>query len=196
MPPARSATLSSHLRVSTGAAHARLEAALDLLAEPLSHGLFRQALEGFYGFHRAWEPAMARHEAFGGAVAAAGRLATLRGDLLALGRSDAEIAALPVCPDAAGLAADPWAALGSHYVMEGSTLGGQVIARALAAAPWRPAAGLRYFDSYGAETGARWRAFKAWLDDAAPPEAWPMVANGAAATFDALAAWLARPRQG
>jgi heme oxygenase len=54
--------------------------------------------------------------------------------------------------------------LGAMYVMEGSTLGGQYIARqvekTLGLAPGR---GDAYFRGYGDETGPMWRAFKAVL---------------------------------
>lgn len=48
------------------------------------------------------------------------------------------------------------------YVLEGSTLGGHVILRGLAARGVTDA-GLAFLDPYGAETGARWRGFLAVL---------------------------------
>jgi heme oxygenase (biliverdin-IX-beta and delta-forming) len=54
-------------------------------------------------------------------------------------------------------------ALGALYVLEGSTLGGRMILRALAARGV-DAPELRFLDPYGADTGARWRAFLAVLD--------------------------------
>jgi len=47
------------------------------------------------------------------------RLAAIRADLVDLGRNPATIEALPRCAAAADLAATPWRALGSLYVLEG-----------------------------------------------------------------------------
>ena len=190
--PAAAPLLSTALRAATGAAHQRMEDALDLLSPPLSRDRYLRTLEGFYGFHSAWEPAMAANPALAPMMQGAGRIALLRTDLKALGRSDAQIEALPSCPTAAELAASPLGGLGSLYVIEGSALGGQVIARALAQTSWAPSGGLRYFNPGGAETGARWRAFKAVLDRVADPEDWPGVIIGATATFDTLRGWLTR----
>ena len=178
------ALLSDHLRAETAQAHARLEDRLDLLQPRPDKARFAHLLKGFYGFHLAWEPAMAAHPA--GALIGRDRTALLQHDLATLGVPEAEWASVQPWTKAAGLAAEPQAALGSAYVVEGSTLGGQLIARALVDAPWRPTAGLRYFDPYGRETGARWRAFKAALD-ATPRETWPLVVDGARATFALLA---------
>jgi heme oxygenase len=49
-------------------------------------------------------------------------------------------------------------ALGMLYVLEGSTLGGRMILRALAERGVHDPA-LQFLDPYGTDTGARWRAF-------------------------------------
>ena len=57
----------------------------------------------------------------------------------------------------------PAALWGKLYVIEGSTLGGVVLARALAVREeMRPA--LRYLNGYGPATGGRWRRFRAALE--------------------------------
>lgn len=192
MSTVRPQSLSDHLRTVTGHAHQRLEDGLDLLAAPPSRDRFQRVLEGFYGFHLAWEPAIAAHADLSEEMAGRGRLALLRADLRNLGRTDEQIDALPACAAAGALAEDRRSALGSLYVMEGSTLGGQLIVRALATAPWKPPEGLSYFNPYGPAAGPRWRAFKAWLDESAPTEDWPNVAAGALTTFDTLRDWLTR----
>ena len=189
--PARAPLLSTALRTGTAQAHERLEAALDLLSPPLRSERFLHTLERFYGFHRAWEPAVEAQPALAAMPRGESQLPHLREDLRALGCSDAQIDALPSCPDAGRLASRPLEGLGSLYVVEGSALGGQVIARALDQAPWAPSGGLRYFDPHGPQTGARWRAFKAQLDAAAAPSDWPQVIEGAVQTFDTLRVWLA-----
>lgn len=80
--------------------------------------------------------------------------------------------------------------LGTMYVMEGSTLGGQVIARQLAKAgiPLR-----RYFAGYGERTGALWKAFCQQLAEAAPAAGPDDVVAAASRAFQHLDAWLTQP---
>lgn len=55
--------------------------------------------------------------------------------------------------------------MGTLYVTEGSTLGGQVIARNLKAnLNLDSSGGAAYFNGYGEETGLRWRAFCSLLE--------------------------------
>lgn len=182
--------LAAHLRRATAGAHQRLEASLDLLAHLSDAAATRRLLGRFLGFHRVWEPALARRPAVATFHEHRRRLPQLEADLKALGCSQAMLAALPLCDAAGELTATDARALGSLYVMEGSTLGGQVINRALKDAPWRPAQGLTYFDPYGVSTGAMWRGFKAW--SGAHPAAADRegVTEGALKTFDLLQTWL------
>jgi heme oxygenase len=173
----------ARLRRETGPAHARLEAALDLLRPPLRASRFAELLDRFHSFHRAWEPAIAdRLEP--AILAGRGKLALLEADLRQLGRAPSDVA----CP-AATLARTRPAALGSLYVLEGSTLGGQVIGRPLRGTDWA-ADGLRYFEPYGAGTKTMWSTFKEFVElnshDAADSE----IVAGAVATFDFLHDWL------
>ena len=110
VPAGTAAGLLQRLRCETAAAHTALEAALDILADPLSQSRFTRLLERFWGFHAAWEPALLRalgDEAF---LAPRGRLAHLRRDLVALGRHPGQIERLPLCLQAGRLAANREAA--------------------------------------------------------------------------------------
>ena len=103
----------------------------------------------------------------------------------------AVVAALPLCAAMPPLGTVP-ALLGAMYVLEGSTLGGQVIARQLAKA------GLpgpfTYFAGYGPATGSRWKTFCALLGEAATePATQDAVVASAGRTFHQLAAWLQTP---
>ncbi|ODT87645.1 biliverdin-producing heme oxygenase [Phenylobacterium sp. SCN 70-31] len=145
------------LRDATRADHDRLEHRVDILrriAEPQAR---RRLVEGFYGLHRDAETAMAPWLADLPDLdfAARRRSAVLAGDLAAAdGRApDVEPVELAGRPEALGL----------MYVLEGSTLGGQVIRRE-AARTGVTMTGLGFLDPYGAETGPRWRAFLAVVD--------------------------------
>lgn len=183
--------LAGRLRIATADAHRRLEAELDLLRPPLGRARFTGLLERFYGFHLVWEGAVAAVAGLGVLMRQRSRLERLRADLAALGITPGRIAAAPRCTAAAGLGRSLPAALGSLYVMEGSTLGGQVIGRALQGASWLPPRGLTYFDPYGPRTGAMWRAFRTAADLICPAGEEPAVEAGAAETFELLRTWLA-----
>ncbi len=183
-----SARLMERLRQATAQAHEGLDRALDLF--PLETARIAALLGGFLSFHRAWEPALTAHPHLAALFEGRSRIALLEADLAALGVDEQARAALEPCPQAARLAADPRQALGSLYVMEGSTLGGQVISRALARAGGFPPAGLAYFNPYGAEVGVRWRAFGAAAQAMTPAWAYGRVEVGALACFALLTDWL------
>ena len=113
----------------------------------------------------------------------------LRDDLGALGADPA----LPLA-HVPGLGLE--AALGTLYVIEGSTLGGRIIEKRLARALGvTPETGGRYYHAYGDARGPRWKAFQAGLDayGAAHPHQTDAVVEAAADTFDVFAAWLEAP---
>lgn len=180
------------MRAATREAHERLETALDLMREPLERERFVGVLGRFHGLHAAWEPAVAARPEMGALMEGRSRLAHLRADLTALGLSDDEVDALPASQDAAALADTEAGAWGSLYVMEGSTLGGKLIARALAAAPWLPPGGLTYFDARGSDTGRMWRQLGQAVDVATPSGGRQAVEQGAARAFDVVRGWVAR----
>lgn len=199
-PPAAaripSADLRSLLRARCQSSHERLEQSLDLLRPDADAARFGALLSAFHGFHRRWEPALADALPQDARwLADRRRLRLIEDDLAALGWSAEAIAGLPACEGAAALCATPAAAMGTLYVLEGSTLGGKMIARHVAAQPWAPPRGLRYFDPYGADTGLRWRETLARLE-AMPGHDWPAACDAAVACFDQLLAWLppAAPR--
>lgn len=179
----------TRLREETVAAHAALEAAFNLERVLSSAEAARRVLERFYGFHLVWEAAMSRTAAAAFA-AERSRLPLLIADLTSLGAGQDDLAALPRCEAAAALPAARAGEIGSLYVLEGSTLGGQLISRALKNAPWVPPAGLTYFNPYGPRTGEQWRAFMAWADEQAAGEDTGAVIAAANDTFALLQAWL------
>lgn len=103
----------------------------------------------------------------------------LRGDLQAM-RAGPDPRPLPA-PAVLSRAA----ALGMLYVLEGSTLGLQVVHRRLA--PSHPAAreAGRFMRGYGEHTGRHWKAFIEMLDAVAPQD-WDQALAAACATFSAF----------
>lgn len=181
-------TLHARLREATRTAHRRLEAALDILAVPIAADRIVGLLEGFHGFHAAWEPAL-QGRVPDPLLAPRLKLPLLKHDLRCLGVAEQRLLALPRCEPAAGLCASQPEAAGTLYVMEGSTLGGRIISRSLQAASWHPAQRLRYWNPYGDDTGRRWSETLAYLESLAPADS-DAVVNAAITTFDVLHAWL------
>ena len=184
------------LKDGTRAQHARAEASLPLLDPALSLADYARVVEALHGFHAPLERRLAAvpWARIGLDWDARRKTPLLARDLRALGRTAADVAALPLCeplPDVTTHAR----LLGCAYVLEGATLGGQLVRRHLARSlGLGPATGAAYYHAYGSDVGPMWRAFLGGLtaaverDGCAPDE---MLA-GARETFDALADWLAR----
>jgi heme oxygenase len=81
-------------------------------------------------------------------------------------------------------------ALGYVYVIEGSTLGGQVVLRDLGTRLSLTPEESAFLRSYGAEVGRMWREVLAWLGQAmADPAAEAAITTTAQETFSRLAGW-------
>jgi heme oxygenase (biliverdin-IX-beta and delta-forming) len=182
-----SGALIAHLRSVTRPAHDRLEGGLGLL-DAFDVDAYAAVLSRFYGFWKGWEPQVAGLLGDDAFTKPRRRLHLIEADLTVLGLSREVLAALPLCPltplrDAAE-------ALGSLYVMEGSTLGGRIIQRNVERCLKDAGrASSSYFNGYGARTGAMWRTFMSRLDDVAEAEM-ESVGRGATATFERLGMWL------
>ena len=83
----------------------------------------------------------------------------LRADLQALGMKDSTVASLPRCQELPKID-DCFDGLGCLYVLEGSTLGGKLIARELERRfGLDQQSGAAFFNSYGADVGSMWMEF-------------------------------------
>ena len=80
-------------------------------------------------------------------------------------------------------------ALGALYVLEGSTLGGRIIA-AMISRQLDSMKGLSFFNSYGAETGHMWQSFKDFLDRPRSPQQRREIIAGAEDTFITFKNWI------
>lgn len=143
-------------------------------------------LVGFHGLVPVLEPALAA-ELGPDWTAGRDKSAILKADLIELGLDPAT---LPICADAAQLVSNRAGALGVLYVLEGSTLGGNLIAKALRKVPAWPAGRPTYFHPYGENTGAMWRRFVLMLD--AEPVDRDAVIAGANRTFAEIGRWFTR----
>lgn len=183
----RHGTLLAYLRAATRPAHEAMEVALGLMDDGLEIVAYTRLLERFYGFWYGWQPRMALLLQDEALLGPRRRLHLLAADLAALGLSPAAVRALPRCSPPLRDASE---ALGSLYVMEGSTLGGRAITRHVSnRLGLDGATGCAYFAGYGAATTPMWRSFLLRLEAADTLDA-GRIAAGASATFDCLGHWL------
>ena len=103
------------------------------------------------------------------------KTASLRADLDALGTPPAPVKTVSAIDDVP-------TALGTLYVLEGSTMGGRLIANALRQRAFVRPESLHFFEHYGAEAGRHWQAFVKTLEDVAPDH-YPAVITAATTTF-------------
>ena len=185
------------LRAETRAEHDAIEQALNLMDGQLALDGYRQRIEQFYGFYLPLEHNMLKRKAWLSPWLDVGeRVKTrlLAADLTALGGAPA--ASLPLCRDLPALEGSP-ECFGCLYVLEGSTLGGQVISRYIREKlNVTPEAGGLFFDGYGHRTGAMWRQFRMALTEfsattshAGSTDTQDRVVAAARLTFETLRRW-------
>lgn len=181
------------LKQRTTSAHTRLEQGLDLEKRLQSLTDYRRLLQGFLGLYAPLEMALGsvlEAHALPLDFAARRKVPLLESDLGALGLSAAEVQAVPRCTALPPLPDLP-EALGCLYVLEGATLGGQVMAR-YAARTWglTPQQGSAFFSSYGTQVGKRWQTFGTVLHTWAIPDQYERILDTACATFATFEHWL------
>lgn len=152
--------LRQRLRTETATAHKDLENLLDIMSPSLTAERYTKVLESFARLHSSFEE----------------RLTELRtlpfvDEYLRERRKlpwlAADLAACALAPASEHEAPDlSWIEnetdlLGALYVIEGSTLGGQVVSRHLKTIP--AITSTRYFESYGPDTGRQWQKFVSLL---------------------------------
>ncbi|QXH58324.1 biliverdin-producing heme oxygenase [Pseudomonas maumuensis] len=171
------------LREGTRACHQGLEARLPFFSAGFDRAAYARLLAAYHGFHAPLDTLLAEYQ-----TAERNKTPALSRDLGALA-IDAQ--ALPVC-HALPRIDDEASALGVMYVLEGSTLGGQVLKRAMAERLGIDTdSGGAFLDIYGAQTGARWRSFLQRLAAADPqPAAQARTVAAAVATFTCFEQWL------
>ncbi|MHB1872437.1 MAG: biliverdin-producing heme oxygenase [Steroidobacteraceae bacterium] len=195
-PARRFRPLSQRLRSETAELHRQAEIALGFPGCIQDRASYAATLERFYGLYEPLEQALSRHRGW----SRLGLNLHERSHSSRLARDLAAIGAWPcrkLASSVAWLTSFPQA-LGVIYVLEGSTLGGQIILRRLEAMAIEiPAEATAFFSGHGARTGAMWRSFVEALDifGERHPEACDSVQEGATLTFQAVIARFTHPLQ-
>ncbi len=193
LPPTVVRERLAGLRRHTASHHAALEGHVDLIGRLDSVEHYIDVLARLYGLYAPFEAEL------GAAVArwclpldfeARRKVPLIARDLVALGIAPATIQALPRCPWAPR-PTGPAAALGCLYVVEGATLGGQLIARHVERRLGiGVGTGAAFFAGYGAGVGPRWRTFCSVLADALRDRtAEREILTAASNTFIAFERW-------
>lgn len=176
------------LKTETAADHRSVEGAVPLMHEGLDRAQYVQCLQQMYGVVAAWEERAAAiaPEWLQPSLAARQRKPLLASDLAWFGvtGNDDRRPTLPEMNNLPSL-------FGSMYVMEGSTLGGQYIARHVEAALLlREGQGYSYFRGHGSQTGRMWKEFCEMLELRVPDEDTDVVVGSAKAMFCTFGTWM------
>jgi heme oxygenase (biliverdin-IX-beta and delta-forming) len=194
LQPARSPLLA-RLRVETAEYHAMLEAQLPLHETHLSRATYHELLLRFWGFYAPLERQLLSgplqpHPSFDYRERL--KAPKLEQDLYDGGETPDTLLRAPLCDDLPPVATLPQV-LGCLYVVEGATLGGQIIARQLHnSLGSTPDLGARFFNGYGTATGSHWKSTGVFLTAMAEElDQDDAIVASANATFHALGRWVA-----
>ncbi len=176
------------LRRETAAEHAAVEGSIPLMQENLDRGSYLLCLERIYGVVAAWEEKSAgiAPEWMHSMLASWQRKEMLERDLTWFGVIERghQRPALPEMKDEAGL-------LGAMYVMEGSTLGGQLISlHVVKALGLTDGWGNAFFRGHCERTGTMWKEFCEVLRTRVPDSETQAAIDGAKAMFRVFGSWM------
>ena len=188
-----------YLKQATRPEHEGTEATVPLMDPALARAEYILTLQRMYGAVRVWDDWTAEYapESLRPLLHGRRRSSLIEADLTCLG---AQIPFVPAAhtpwfsSDVHSLPESRYASfLGAMYVMEGSTLGGQYIARrAEQTLGLEPGSGNAYFRGYGDQTGAMWKSFKAVLAEV-PDTQTEMVVLSAKRMFGFFAEAMSAP---
>ncbi len=178
------------LKEQTKEQHKNLEEHIDVLSKMFSKDDYTRLLCNFYGFYQPLEAQLSSQIDWKNLpydFENRRKTPALEKDLGDLAVNCREI---PACQDLPKLE-NPAEALGCLYVLEGATLGGQIISRHLRQSlEISPENGGAFFNGYGAETGAKWKDFcQILLTFADNPQTEAQIIESAKQTFTKFTAW-------
>ena len=189
-PPAPS--VLAELRAGTHTLHVALEQRLPFFSDSLDLPFYRRLLAAYFGFYQAIEHELQRSASVppGFDLHARLKAPALEQDLQALGINPKALALCPMLPALNSQAR----VLGVLYVLEGATLGGNVLRKHVAEHLALEAHnGCAFLYIYGEATGRNWKSFMDFLS-AVPLDAQARNAavEAACSTFSCFEQWLER----
>lgn len=182
-------SLLVRIRRETRDLHQKVESTLNFPGPNLTVDRYREILAGFYGFYAPWEnmlqPWIEKLNSYG---------ADLHLKCPGLARDleyfSVDPATVPVCTSVPTIESQA-EAIGSLYVREGASLGGQIISRHLESVlGLSEGNGYRFFSSSGRDVGRDWKRFQTILLQCSSPVSDSVVISSARATFESICCWL------
>lgn len=181
------------LRAATAPIHQRLESELDLLNPRMNLDDYRNLLARFRAFYGPWEERAAAYLNSESMLQFERRRKAplIDADLRHLNAPERCMGPCPLIPEFRNRAQ----ALGSMYVIEGSTLGGRLLSRHFEnTLGLTRDSGCAFFSSYGENVGSMWKSFRTVLIAAADESNQNDFVAGATSTFSAIFEWLCAER--
>jgi heme oxygenase (biliverdin-IX-beta and delta-forming) len=178
-------SLMPYLKRKTADLHRDIEAAFPLLRSELSVQRYRDFLILMYSFYVPLERMFDNftgHGTAGLCLKQRQKTDLLRADLKSLGMTALDIMGIPVDSSLSGPCSLE-ELIGVLYVVEGSTLGGQVISRLLKKRLSLTGDQLHFFDSYGDQTAEMWHRFGALAEQLIDPSRFENVLENSRSTF-------------
>lgn len=177
------------LKEATRPQHEGLDTVVNVMNSDFTAEDYNILVIKFYRFYSSIEPRLPAADLAADGFDISARLKTprLEKDLAALGQLSAarSVPAWDGVPDVSSISR----AWGSIYVMEGGTLGGQVITRHLRDdLGITPETGGSFFNSYGPEVGRMWKEFGAAITAFSErhPDSEDQIVEAAKQTFDSF----------
>ena len=181
--------LLEELRRKTRVHHESLEQAMAEQHYFADLPAYRRLLERWYGWYEPWEMMAASQAPPKIARFLGGRwkVPMLRQDLHDLGTDSLE--RLPRAKVVEPAEQAEW--IGTMYVLEGSTLGGQFIARSIEEQfDFKEGRGYSFFRSYGGQVGSMWREFREFAQRNVAEDETERAVAAADQTFLNIHTWL------
>ena len=177
------------LKTRTAHQHQATEATVNLMRDDYTLDDYKKLLIKFYSFYKPFEAKMSESLTANSVEFNHNeRLNTpkLTADLKNLGMSDTDISNIKLCENLPNLDSKE-RIFGSLYVIEGSTLGGQVISRHLKGKfDIDQTTGAAFFSGYGQETGKMWNGYREAVTNFAETANHDEIVAGANETFEKI----------
>ncbi len=182
------------LKQETRSYHEQLERELNICDEHLTLASYKSILVHFLGFYQPVELRLRnfqQEQRLKWELERRSKKLWLLQDLKALSNAGTDLTVLPTCAELPTLDT-LYQVLGCMYVLEGATLGGQIITRHIQRVlHLHEHSGCAFFHGYGSDTGSMWRAFGELLVTSIPNvEAENAVISTASKTFILFHQWL------
>jgi len=174
------------LKDGTEDLHREIEAVVPLMRPSLTLEQYQGYLRKLYGYYKPLEAELMKVESGGFAIEPRLKSHLLEKDISQLGKSFDDIGHCSSIPRPATLSE----AIGVMYVLEGSTLGAQILVRGLQKNENVKECPTNFLNPYEESTGKMWAEFRAQAEQVVPNQDHNVAVAFAQETFRSLAGWL------